>query len=364
LQVSVKNKKTSDTSYKTILSHKEAIEKELANFFKQDAKTLLYADISPFGKDSISLLKEFNLRPAKRLRGSLACLAYDYTTSKSQGSVGLKAAAAIELVQDYLLIIDDVMDLSATRRGGPTIHELYKTEGFDDHTAKMLAINVGLLAQHFASLIIANIDADPGLVVQALKILHRNIGLTCMGQLDDLNQNVNREVEQSAVLMMYKLKSSYYTFVDPLQIGVVLGGQTDTSVLNEIEDFGINAGIAFQLRDDVLGLFGDPLTTGKPITDDIKEGKHTLLINYGFKHLNTVDKKYLKSKLGCGNVSNQEIEKVQAIIRDCGAEKYVEDQIVKYANKARAIVDSSNFWDNTTKDLLSSLVTFSEGRKK
>jgi geranylgeranyl diphosphate synthase type I len=149
-----------------------------------------------------------------------------------------------------------------------------------------------------------------------------------------------------------------------MQIGLVLGGQTNKKLLKEIEEFGVNAGIAFQLRDDILGLFGDASTTGKPITDDIKEGKHTLLIDYCLTHANRKDIKYIKSKLGSGKVTNREFLKVQSIVRESRAEQYVEDKIAQYAKRAREVIDKSIFWKQYEKNLLKGLVNFSEGRKK
>jgi geranylgeranyl pyrophosphate synthase len=183
-----------DNSIDILFSFKNAIDKELNRFFNQDLKQFIDVEISPFGQEAFCVLREFNLRPAKRLRGALTAITCDIAAGKNKCSTGIKAASAIELIQDYLLVVDDVMDLSEFRRGGPTTHRFYKKEGFDDHTAKMLAINIGLLAQHLANLIMCRINAKDELVLKAIEIMHKNIELTGLGQMDDLNQSACGQV--------------------------------------------------------------------------------------------------------------------------------------------------------------------------
>jgi geranylgeranyl diphosphate synthase, type I len=213
-----------------------------------------------------------------------------------------------------------------------------------------------------ANLIITNLKVDSQNVVKALGLMHKNIELTGLGQLDDISQSIGRGISQVDILRMYKLKSGYYTFVNPLQIGVVLAGATDDNLLKEIEVFGINAGVAFQLKDDVLGLYGNPIKMGKPVADDIKAGKFTLLIERCLNLATKKDARFVQSKLGDHNLSSKDIEQIKNIVKDSDALKFVEDEIKNYANKAKATILGSTFWSQNTQALLAGLVEFSTER--
>ena len=352
------------TANVSLQSYRDSINVALEKFFS-DLPALLDLDLSQQSLDALEKIREYTLRPGKRIRGLLASFAYDYATKQQYGTAGIQAAVALELVQSYLLIVDDVMDRSDVRRGLPTVHQLYlaeQAEGEKDlHLANMLAVNTGLVAQHLVNIVLADIHEDPACVQQAVYTLHRNIAATGFGQIDDAFQQVGKPFTEADILRKYQMKSSYYTFVNPLQIGLLLGGVIDKNVLTEIEDFGLAAGIAFQLKDDLLGVFGESETTGKPNTDDIEEGKYTLLIQYAIEHAKTDEVTYLKKTLGTPEVSS---ERVQAILKTSGAKQYVEDTIMLYADKAHQAMTKNNFWDAAAKDMLIGIVEYSINRKR
>lgn len=348
-------------------NYREAINDALRHFFAE-LPEILDLELSKQSKDALQKIEEYSLRPGKRIRGALACFAYDYATGEEGGKKGIQAAVALELVQNYLLIVDDVMDRSTMRRGKPTVHELYLAEQTvspkDTHLANMLAINVGLITQHLVNIVLAQIDESPERVQRAVWLLHKNITATGFGQIDDACQQAGLPFTEQDILRKYTLKSGYYTFVCPLQVGLVLGGKTDPNVLQEVTEFGLAAGIGFQLQDDLLGVFAEMENTGKPNTDDLEEGKYTLLIQYALAHTTDSDREFLIGILGRQNISEAELAKAQKILRKCGSEAYTREKAREYAEQAKQHVAKSTFWDQNSKRLLTDIVDYTVDRKR
>ena len=195
---------------------------------------------------ALSTIREYALRPGKRLRGALAACLYDAKTGETYAEAGLSLAAVIELMHDYLLILDDVMDRSATRRGLPTVHEQYRKQfsqvRADGFESDMMAINVGLLVQHIASWSLSRMDVNTKIVQQ---IMHRNIGITGFGQMADVAGTITRPTTSEQIIKKYYKKSSIYTFVNPLLCALALAGDTDKTAQQQVEAFGLPAGLAF-----------------------------------------------------------------------------------------------------------------------
>jgi geranylgeranyl diphosphate synthase type I len=351
----------------SIQDYRSKVDAALEQFFV-GLPELLHQDLSVQSLDALAKLKEYTLRPGKRIRGSLAAFSYDYTTGKQYGIEGLQLAVALELAQSYLLVVDDVMDRSNMRRGLPTVHQLYLSDQPEDekdvHLANMLAVNVGLIAQHLVNIVLARISEKPERVQEATLVLHKNIAATGFGQIDDASQVIGKPFTEADILRKYRMKSSYYTFVNPLQLGVILGGGDTRENMQEIESFGIDAGIAFQLKDDLLGVFGTSKETGKSCTDDLEEGKYTLLVQYALDHADAADVAYLKKVLGTPNISDTTAQKIQAIFDRCGAKQYAEAMIHTYADNALKCIKNSDFWNSHTQNALSEIVNFSINRTR
>lgn len=347
--------------------YKEEINKSLKAVFKE-LPQLLDFKISDHGRLSLKILEEYSLRPGKRLRGVLAALAYDEATNSKYAAAGVRAGAAVELIQSYLLVIDDVMDQSDLRRGQPTVHRIYseieKING-SSHLADMKAINTGLIAQHLAAAMVSAIDERAENIQRATFFMQRNVAATVFGQLDDLYHHAeNQKISEEEILNMYQLKSSFYTFINPVQIGLSLGGVDNSVFLDETERFGRAAGTAFQLSDDLLGLFGDQQKIGKSNLDDIKEGKFTLLVHYALNHASVSERRYIKSCLGDKTVSQSDLVKLRDILERCGARNYTESLASEYGNNAKKVVNSSQFWSKSTKKILTELIDYSIKREQ
>src|SRR5579862_8379396 len=225
----------------TLAAYRQAIDKGMAKYFASKDSGLGLA-LGVYDKKALAYLKEFSTRPGKRIRGALAVFAYE-TLSGKQNPDAIELGIAVELIQNYLLIVDDVMDSSATRRGKPTIHKLFEKDyKTSEHEANMLAINVGLIAQHMASYLLCSVDENPRHVADAMKLFQRNIAATCYGQLDDLFNNI-LTLSHDELMHMYEYKNSYYTFINPLQLGAVMAGRGNKKILDQIVEIGLPAGV-------------------------------------------------------------------------------------------------------------------------
>lgn len=300
-------------------------------------------------------------RGGKRLRGALVMTGYEMCGGEDQRMI-IQAARAIEMIHAYLLIIDDITDRSAMRRGKPSAHELlskYYTEnelGKDaEHFGESLAMTSALLGNHAAQMIIANLDVCEDLCLSALSILNRGMIITVHGQFNDVFNQHSNEVTESDVNNVTKWKSAHYTFLNSLHIGMILAG-ADCSSTDAITEYAMQTGEAFQIRDDILGIFGDESKLGKSTLDDIQEGKRTLLVVYALDHSNGDDKKFLMSMLGSKKITRADFRRCQEIIESSGALKHARQKAERCIQAALASLDQeSKHWKHKNVEFLRNL---------
>jgi geranylgeranyl diphosphate synthase type I len=159
------------------------------------------------------------------------------------------------------------------------------------------------------------------------------------GQYLDLLEQVRGDITHERAETVIRYKSAKYTIERPLHLGAAIAGAAPE--LNEVlSAYGLALGEAFQLRDDLLGVFGDSSITGKPAGDDLREGKQTMLIAFANSNANESDKKFLIENLGNPELSAESISKLQSLLVDCGAADFVENRISDYLAKALAAIDS------------------------
>lgn len=352
-------------SLELLATYRSKIDVALRQFFGT-MPVLLGIDLSAHSQQALDRLAAYAQRPGKRIRGSLAAAVYDDATHQPFSAVGIQLGLALELVQDYLLIIDDVMDKSALRRGQPALHTSYAVEAKaygGQHEADMLAINIGVLAQHLANLVLTNAAIPPAVLGQVFAALHTNISATAFGQLDDLYQQLGRPVNEADILRKYRFKSSYYTFINPLQLGLTASGQATAETLESCKEFGEPAGIAFQLHDDYLGIFGNSELLGKSNLDDIQEGKYTLLVQYAVDHGKAADVQRLKTILGNLTTTLADLRTVQAIFTRAGAKDYTRQLTREYAAAAKQSLVRRPIGSQSFRELLGDVLDYSIERQ-
>lgn len=352
-----------DNAQQLLKVYGSQVNEELEKIFNTPLERIIDSSPSEHAILAFERLREFTLRPGKRVRACLAAFAYDQASGSRFGKAGLVAGAALELTQSYLLIIDDIMDRSDLRRGQPSLHEIYRKEQADSHTADMIALSVGLVANHLLNIVLSSLEVPAERLVAAIKAMHKNLLTTGLGQIDDLYQSFDGEISEEDVIRKYAFKTSYYTFVNPMQVGMQLGGADSPEYMEESLKFGVPAGIAFQLHDDVLGIFGDQ-STGKPGGDDIEEGKYTLLLNYAMQHAPKQDIDFMRSVIGKPSVSNRDLDRIRDILLSSGARQVADDKALAYAMDAKQALERSAFWDSQAKQTLSELIDYSISRRR
>lgn len=311
----------------------------------------------PF-RPHLDAMREFTLRGGKRFRALLALGGYWIASGKSPAPA-LPAAAALEHFQSWMLIHDDIIDHSTERRGGPTLHlrlaEQHAHERRLGDAAAYgtgLAITLGDLEEPFTVEAIASGRAVGSRRLAAVLEYVRMTRATAFGQILDI-ENGSRPVEQISeadVLRVHELKSAVYTVAAPLRIGAILGGG-GTALCNDLGAIGIDLGIAFQLRDDVLGagLGGDG--SGKS-ANDLVEGKRTLLVVRAWANGSSSDRAKLERVLGRTSATREEVAAATEVLRATGSLAYSEERIAALAGRAYAKLERSRAIPARAKPLL------------
>lgn len=346
--------------------YKQAIVGALAAYFDKLPDQFAHMQLPTIGATAVDLIAEYTLRPGKRIRGALAAMAYDRLTNRHLSENGLRLAVVMEIIQSYLLITDDVADKSDLRRGEPTVHRRYEQlyQGkVSEREAEQLATFTGMVAGHMAQDLLAGTNEAPERVVAAIRYVNKNIVITGLGQLEDIIQEITREAAHDDIIRKYSLKTSHYTFINPLQAGMALAGIIDPAAYDQVAVFGTAAGVAFQTHDDYLGVFGTAEETGKPTTDDIKEGKLTILTEHALNTGSTADVKTLRSYLGNPAFSERDLLTARGIFDKTGATMEARRVAETYADEAVRALEAITIWSAAFNAQLAELVMYSINRK-
>lgn len=282
----------------------------------------------------------------KRLRGTLVLLGAKIGGSKNSKNL-INAACAFEIFQTAILAQDDIIDKSETRRGKMSLPQALG----GNHKAISQTICLSDLGFFLAFKILSEIPLEDKTRNEAINYFSRILIDTVLGEALDIEGEKNEE----NILQIAKLKTAKYTITGPLILGALLGG-ADKKTKDKLQKFGDNLGIAFQMQDDILSVFGKE--TGKPLDDDIKEGKATLLIAHALKNANYEDKRFLNKHYGNSKISSKGIAETKKIFINSGALDYANSQFEKYLLKAKGSLKAGD------DELLYSLVNFLKERKR
>jgi geranylgeranyl diphosphate synthase type I len=281
--------------------------------------------------DMVDALRDLCRRGGKRLRPALVATGLRAVKENAPLDVALDAGMALELLQAYFLIHDDWMDQDAERRGGPTVHtHLAKLFRSADKGAAS-AILAGDYAVALATEVLSDLDVPAARAVKVFNCYAEMQRDAVAGQQLDVIART-RDIERT-----YRLKTASYTVKGPLSLGALLGGASPR-VLSAIERYSLPAGVAFQLRDDIIGVFGDPALTGKPRGGDLKAGKYTLLVAVARSRAQGRDLAALDKVLGNRRASERQVEKAISILESCGARQNVEERISELRVEAESVL--------------------------
>ena len=296
------------------------------------------AQISDDTGAAAAAVRDLSLRGGKRMRAALVAAAFDAcATGVSSGwAVCEPAMLAVELLQTYLLVHDDWMDADDVRRGGPTVHVALRAKLGSQALGDAAAILAGDLASAYAQEALLETALPSDRVLRAARVFARIQVDVVTGQLAEMcAAGDERPTARPSVETIHALKTASYTVTGPLLLGAALAGADDARAA-ELERFGRPLGIAFQLRDDLLGVFGDPSATGKPIWSDIRQGKRTALV----AELRDEAPAELARAFGNPAASEADLESIVRAMETSGARRRVESRVRELCDEARRALDA------------------------
>ena len=269
----------------------------------------------------------------KRLRGALVCWSSLAHGGRSAEDM-MGAAVAVELVHLSALVHDDVIDRADTRRGRPSVHARFAAAGGDEDFGRNVAILLGDVLLAAAPAALETCTVDPGALTRARSALVRLQVEVMAGQFLDVEAAAQRDADVARALTIAMLKSGRYSVARPLELGALLAGvpEEDAARLLAVGD---PIGVAFQLRDDLLGVFGDPTTTGKPAGADLIEGKRTLLVAEALARLTATERDAFETRFGTDDLDTAGVAALSATIETCGAREALEQRIDGLRGEAR-----------------------------
>ena len=285
------------------------------------------------------------LSGGKRLRPAFAYWGWR-ATGGADCHEAIVAASSLEFLQACALIHDDVMDGSDTRRGKPAAHRRFATLhrgsswlGSPDNFGVGAAILLGDLCLSWADEMLLTCGLDSVALARGKAVYDVMRTELMAGQYLDLLEQAVGGGSVDRALTVVRYKSAKYTIERPLHLGAALAGGGPDS-MSALSDYGLPLGEAFQLRDDVLGVFGDPSQTGKPAGDDLREGKRTVLVAVALERSSQTQAAVVRRHLGDPGLTPEGVAELREVITDTGAIDRVESMIAELTERAFAALAS------------------------
>jgi len=329
---------------KLLKNYKKRVDSFLKEYFNRKIKQA--EDNDPLTVHAVEVIADFVLAGGKRIRPALVYYGYLAAGARSSRKI-VEASMGIELTHAFLLIHDDIIDRDAKRHGVATIHERYKKIGRrmapqknSDHFGNSMAIIVGDIASAMANEIIFNVKFSAEVIVKALDKLQDIIYVTIPGEMLDIVMENRGRTTEKEILRMFEGKTSRYTFEGPLHLGCVLAGG-DQKMLQAFTKYSLPLGKAFQIQDDILGVFGNEKKLGKPVGSDIVEGKQTLLVLKALKKGNAEQRKIVQSCLGKKDLTKKELKSFREVLRQTGSLEYSQKLAAAFVNEALVALEET-----------------------
>ncbi len=340
---------------KYFLKEASQIDQELLKYLAQVENDL--NKISPLLKPLFKHFIEVN-KNGKRLRALLLKLGYQMSGGKDTKSL-LKPMLAVEVFHASILDHDDIIDQSPLRRGRETMHNAMG----NDHHALSQTIVLADYGFFLANKLITESKFDNNYKNDAFQIFNQIVLDTAIGEIIDVEIPFQKKIitkKDAQTISLYK--TARYTFTGPLQIGAVLAG-ANLDEMKKIQMFGDSLGIAFQIQDDILGVFGKVDQTGKSNISDLEEGKATMLAAYTLSLGSNKQKKRFQALYGKANLSQNEVKELKNLFQETGALDMAYKIALEYTNSAVSKIDDLKV-DPKYKKILQELAGFLMERKK
>lgn len=311
-----------------------------------DAKIKEANQINPEAAVLVEEIKRFAASGGKRVRPAFLYSGYVASGGMSHDAA-IFASISVELLHTFALIHDDIIDNSDLRREKPTTHKIFERlhenrglKGSKSQYGLSSAILTGDLAFSLAEEILTIAPFPQERLRRARNYFDLLKTQVIYGEYLDVLSGYKDEVSEDEILQILDLKTARYTIERPLHIGAILAG-AEPKILEILSAYALPLGQAFQIQDDVVGVFGDEKQIGKPTDSDIKEGKKTLLIIKAFEKANADQTEVLKRVLGNKKATKQEIEELKQVLLDTGAYDYSVGLAKKLITQSKSIIEDA-----------------------
>ena len=328
---------------------RSAVEEELSIFLNRESAYLnsISSDLSPVS-DSLT---SFLLDSGKRLRPLFAYAGFAAAGGGLEKSV-TRAMAALELLQACALIHDDLMDGSDTRRGKPSIHRHFESvhvqeqlDGFAPQYGLSAAVLLGDLALVWSDQMLNTAGLTTEQYARVMPFYNEMRVELMAGQFLDIHEQTQKDTSVDRSMKIARYKSGKYTIERPLHLGAAMTSSSK-DVTDALSAYGLPLGEAFQLRDDLLGVFGDPSVTGKPAGDDLREGKRTVLIAMTNERQSDAQREMARKFFGKPDIDAAGVAILQEIIESTGARAELEATIDRLTEESLTAAQSQVFTDD------------------
>ncbi len=295
-------------------------------------------------------LRSFAARGGKRIRPLLFCCGYMCVGGTDAHAI-LNASIAVELLQTGLIIHDDVIDRSVERRAGPTMHLLWERyfhearyraryPGEPEHFGLSMALLMGDIASALAYEILVRSDFPTERKLAAVRTFSDVIYRVAFGELLDVDLSMRPldALSEEEILRVYELKTAGYTTEGPLHMGAALGG-ANAHQIDLLREYAVPLGVAFQIQDDLLGMFGTRQETGKDEGSDLLEAKRTPLVLRAWQKTAPKERALLERALHDPQQARRDLERIRALILSTGAARHAQELIAHNFAKVYASVE-------------------------
>jgi len=350
---------------KTLGEYKRKVEPELEAFFEKVIFENRKSDKNI--AEALAHARKITMSGGKRARAAFMYYGYLAAGGKNKKEM-IRASMSIELIHSFLLMHDDVIDCDELRHGVKTMHVQYAQVAkryFKNKDAKhfgnSIAIIIGDILGALGNQILFETKFDPKAVIRALRKMQDIVSCTAIGEAQDVYIENKGRASEKEVLRMYENKTAKYTIEGPLHLGAILAG-ADGKFLQILSGYSIPAGIAFQIQDDILGVFGQVKKIGKPVGSDIRQGKQTILVARAFKNANPVQTKVLKDCLGNANLTEADLERFKQVIVETGSLAYAQKMAEKLIAEAKEKIEKASM-QKEAKEFLSDIADYMLNRE-
>lgn len=345
---------------------KKELDQELEKYLSE--KISEAEKIAPDAKALQEHIFDLTLRGGKRIRAAL--MYYSYIAHSGLNlQEALRASMAMEMSETFLLTHDDIIDNGSLRRGRTTIHTDYEEiskkrfPGKIDpkHFGISMAIMAGDSACAISNQIIAHLNFPSETRIRAIQELNNTYLTVIYGESLDVISELEDNVKKDEILLIDELKTASYTFNAPLKLGAILAGASEDQI-KCLEKYTIPLGIAFQIQDDIIGMFGTEEKLGKPVASDLIEGKRTLLILDSLEIATEKQKNIIEKNLGNKKVTAQDLEDVRKVIIETGALEKSKKLAQKLVTQAYEALDKCDL-KNEGKEFLLGIASYMINRE-